>query len=271
MKAFYKILIALFLFSFTAQAQFHEVGLDGGLATYFGDLNLSSSFKSIEPSFGFFYRYNITPHFAWKNNLNAGRLQFNSTMSNNPYIQYQNLNFRTDLVEATTVMEFNFFKYKSNKVKDCRWSPFVFLGFGLMYYNVQGKYDNTWVTLSNYSTEGKSYNTFQLVVPLGGGLKYNVMKYITFEIDLVYHHTYTDYLDDISKNYTGNPVYVNNNPTNIADPSSVSNPLSHEVGKTRGEQYKDKYLFSFISISYTFHTPHCPNPDVNDGFEVFDK
>ena len=102
-------------------------------------------------------------------------------------------------------------------------------------------------------------------------LKFNIVKFITLEIEEVYHHTYSDQLDDVSSTYTKKAVYANKGATNIADPSSTINPLSHVVGKQRGEQYKDKYLFTFVSLSYTFHTPHCPNPDVNDGFEIFDR
>ena len=100
---------------------------------------------------------------------------------------------------------------------------------------------------------------------------FNIAKFITLEIEGVYHHTYTTYLDDISTRYQSKAVYANNNPTNIADPSNPLNPLSATSQKQRGQGFKDKFMFTFISLSYTFHTPHCPNPDVNDGFEIFDK
>ena len=254
-----------------AQAQFHEVGVEGGITTYFGDLNVSSSFKDYKPAFGVFYRRNINPHFAWKTNLNVGELAFDEKLSSNVYFNYQNLNFRAILGEATSVMEFNFFKYKSNKMKDCRWSPFIFLGVGMMYYHLDARYDNQWIALPPLQTEQNAYNTLLLVVPMGGGLKFNIAQAITLEIEGIYHHTYTDYLDDVSTSYTGKAIYANGKPTNIADPSNPLYPLSHLTGKQRGEQFYDKYLFTMISLSYTFHSPHCPNPDVDDGFEVFDK
>ena len=272
LKTVRNILLAFaFISSTSAYAQFDEVGIEGGIANYFGDLNIGSSFKDYKPAAGVFYRRNLSPHFAWKSNLNAGQLAFDSKLNSNAYWQYQNLNFRATFAEATTVMEFNFFKYKSNKIKDCRWSPFVFFGFGMMYYDLQAKYDDKWISLPPLETEGKAYNTLLFVLPMGGGLKFNIAKSITLEIEEVYHHTYSDHLDDVSSTYTGKAIYVNNNPTNIADPSNPANPLSHLPGKQRGEQFKDKYLLTFISLSYTFHTPHCPNPDVDDGFEIFDK
>jgi hypothetical protein len=260
-------LLGLLILSFSVQAQYHEVGFESGSTSYFGDLNSNSLVLKYQPVGGAFYRKNFTPHFAWRTNLNICRFSFQAAKSNNKYIQYQNLNFRNTLAEGVTMLEFNFFKYKSNLVKDATWSPFIFWGAGFAYYFTQANYDGKWEELVGLKTEGKDYIPLTFVMPLGGGLKFNIAKSVTLSIECMYHHTYTDYLDDVSNLYIQKKVQTNKKSSNFADPSNTTNPLSDVVGKQRGDQFKDKYMFTMISLSYTFFTPHCPNPDSEDSFD----
>jgi hypothetical protein len=261
------LLIASLFVCKSALAQYHEVGVEGGCTSYFGDLNNQTFTPKFQSVGGAFYRKNFTPHFAWRTNLNIGRFSFDSKSSSNSYIQYQNINFRNTLVEGVSMIEFNFFKYKANMVSDARWTPYIFWGGGFAYYYLDANYDGKNVYLPGLRTEGKDYAPFIFVMPFGGGLKFNIFKSITLSIECMYHHTYTDYLDDVSSTYIQKKIIANKKPTNIADPSSLVNPLSDVKSKQRGDQFKDKYMFTMISLSYTFFTPHCPNPDSEDSFD----
>jgi hypothetical protein len=254
-----------------AWAQFDEFGVEIGATNYFGDLNLSSSYKKYQPGAGVFYRRNMNPYFAWRTNINAGQFGFKSTESNNAYVQYQNLNFKNSFAEATSVIEFNFFKFKSTKKKGSRFTPFVYVGIGFCFNYLTANYENKTIYLPSYKTEGEVYNPAIIVVPLGGGIKYNFAKHYTFCVDLMYHHTYTDYLDDVSTKYKAKAVVPKKMTTNIADPSNIANPLSDVKDKQRGNQYSDKFMLALFTISYTFHSNHCPNPDTENIFDRFDK
>ncbi|MFM2049278.1 MAG: hypothetical protein RI955_1826 [Bacteroidota bacterium] len=261
------LLVVGLLFCKSALAQYHEVGVEGGCTSYFGDLNNQTFIPKIGAVGGAFYRKNFTPHFAWRTNLNVGRFAFDSKLSKSEYIQYQNLNFRNTLIEGVSMIEFNFFKYKANMVDDARWTPYIFWGGGFAYYYLDAKYDGKNVYLPGLRTEGKDYVPFIFTMPFGGGLKFNIAKSITLSVECMYHHTYTDYLDDVSSTYIQKKIIANKKPTNIADPSNLSNPLSDVKNKQRGDQFNDKYMFTMISLSYTFFTPHCPNPDSEDSFD----
>ncbi|MEN9523858.1 MAG: hypothetical protein RL065_2235 [Bacteroidota bacterium] len=261
------LIILSLLLSYSAQAQYHEVGVQGGVASYIGDLNNQIFAPKFGAVGGAFYRKNFTPHFAWRTNLNVGRFSFDSKWSKSEYIQYQNLNFRNTITEAVTMIEFNFFKYKANRDSKALWSPYIFWGGGFAYYYLDAKYDNKHVYLPGKRTEGKDYVPFIFTMPFGGGLKFNVAKSITFSMECMYHHTYTDYLDDVNSTYIQKKITNGKNPTNIADPSNTNNILSDVKNKQRGDQFKDKYFFVMLSLSYTFFTPHCPNPDSEDSFD----
>jgi hypothetical protein len=152
-------------------------------------------------------------------------------------------------------------------VDDARWTPYIFWGGGFAYYYLDAKYDDKSVYLPGTRTEGKDYIPFIFTMPFGGGLKFNIAKSITLSVECMYHHTYTDYLDDVSTTYIQKKITNGKRPTNIADPSATINPLGDVVGKQRGDQFNDKYMFTMISVSYTFFTPHCPNPDSEDSFD----
>ncbi len=258
--------IFFLLLSGAAFGQTNEFGMQAGGSFYFGDLNIASSLKSPGPSGGIFYRQNLNPFFSWKTAVNATQLSFDSKLSTNPYIRYQNLNFKSKLAELASQVEFNWYRYYPDGKKKV-FTPYVFAGLGMILDYPTATYEGKTVPLQLEGTESSAYDFYHIILPFGVGFKYNFAKSFTFGFELAYRHVYSDYIDDVSTTYTNRYLPVNGlGSTNVADPSLIINPLSHVVGKQRGEQFKDKYLLPMLALSYTPIRKRCPYPFSGSDF-----
>src|SRR5690349_12019847 len=88
-----------------------EYGVSAGASQYFGDLNDNYGFKFIRPAAGVFMRIHINPFIAMRIGAAATRVGYDDKLSSNYYNKKRNLNFESDLVEATLQAEFNFFRF----------------------------------------------------------------------------------------------------------------------------------------------------------------
>jgi hypothetical protein len=70
--------------------------------------------------------------------------------------------------------------------------------------------NKSWYKLQPLRTEGegmseypnsKPYKLTQMNIPYGGGVKYFVSERVNFSVELLYRKTFTDYIDDVSKQY----------------------------------------------------------------------
>jgi len=104
----------------------------------------------------------------------------------------RNLHFRTDIYEVNVVAEY----YLSKR----SFRPFVVAGVGLISFTPRAMYQNEWVDLSQYHTEGIKYKTKAFELPVGFGFKFcNGNKVLSAEV--LHRFTSTDYLDDVSTVY----------------------------------------------------------------------
>jgi hypothetical protein len=129
---------------------------------------------------------------------------------------YRNLKFRSNLWDAYAGLEIYptvFLEQYDGLQGKIR--PYGFIGVGAFHFNPQGEYvasngTKTWVDLKPLKLEGqgmseypdrKEYALTQLMIPMGGGIKYYVKEnfYVGFEI--LHRKTFTDYIDDVSTKY----------------------------------------------------------------------
>ena len=129
---------------------------------------------------------------------------------------YRNLKFRSNLWDAYAGLEIYptvFLEQYDGLQGKIR--PYGFIGVGAFHFNPQGEYvasngSKTWVDLKPLKLEGqgmseypdrKEYALTQLMIPMGGGIKYYVKEnfYVGFEI--LHRKTFTDYIDDVSTKY----------------------------------------------------------------------
>ncbi|RZL13114.1 MAG: hypothetical protein EOO89_18205 [Pedobacter sp.] len=133
----------------------------------------------------------------------------------------RNLDFKSNMWEVYGAIElYPTLLFRKYNDYDPRLKPYGFVGVGLFHFDPQGSLTatngtQTWYKLHPLRTEGqgmaeypnkKPYNLTQMNVPMGFGLKYDLSEKVTVGAELLYRHTFTDYIDDVSTTYI-DPFY----------------------------------------------------------------
>lgn len=252
-----------------------EYGLLLGGSHYFGDLNPNYGLKRPHPLAGVFFRYQFNPYISTKATLNATRVSYDDNLSKNAYQLQRNLNFTSNIVEASVSAELNFFWFSTGDPQH-RFTPYFTAGIGAFYYDPYTKLNGEKYHLRELGTEGqetgieeykdRKYGPVSICFPVGFGIKYWIRPGLNLGVEVADRFTLTDYLDDVSTTYVGADKF----PQNPMHPSaaSVLQDRSPEVdgqhlgraGKQRGDNSNnDHYLFTQITLSFQLKTYKCPS------------
>ena len=261
LKKLVYILIFFMGWNVTSEAQEVEVGVWMGMANYFGDLNPVFSFKEVRWAGGAFYRYNLNPRMAVRASVNYGRIKASdSKIDKVPYPQVRNLSFESDILEVGATYEINFFKYEPQN--DKMFTPYLFMGVSLFYYNSFTTFDGNKVYLQQLGTEGQNtilgedntYARYSMAIPFGGGVKYAFNRNWALNVEVSSRVTFTDYIDDVSNSYV-EPEALGSYAAEIADQSADG----LEPGKQRGTaKDTDRFNFYGVALTYTIQNIKCP-------------
>ncbi|MEO6131434.1 MAG: DUF6089 family protein [Saprospiraceae bacterium] len=182
----------------------YELGVLGGVSYYIGDINPNYSLKTPGPSLGFLARYNFNTRTSIRMDMAAGRLIGKDKLSENQFQKARNLSFRTDFADASLDLEFNFFNYIHGS-RNQNFTPYIFGGLALTYFNPRAELNDTWYGLRNLGTEGQAigdeYSQLASGLSYGLGFKMDFSYEWSFNIELSARQTSTDYLDDVSTVY----------------------------------------------------------------------
>lgn len=272
-------LLALVYFSFNLHAQ-QGIEAGGWLAAvnYFGDLNTNMRLNRIGPAAGLGIRYNFNERICTKLSANVGRIEAYDKDSPNLYERARNLHFRSIVADAGLQMEFNFLPYIHGS-KDENWTPYLFLGLGVTYFNPKAELDGTWHELRPLGTEGQfkgeEYYTVAGGWVYGAGLKIDLSYEWSLNIDISARRLFSDYLDDVStvypdlddvqdlrgefatkfvdrslELYQTDPAFFTRN--------NLEAPIG-EPGRQRGNsKNNDTYVYLGIGLYYYFGDLKCP-------------
>ncbi len=235
------ILLIPFLFAFIgvqSQDDFASkevkpsLGLGIGVFNYFGDVNSIGNQTSLLNQFG--YEFHVARKLS--NYSDLGFSFLTGTIIGNERSIDRNLNFRTDIYSISFYGSFNF-DYLLN------WSdvisPYVTIGFESFEYNNKGDLvdangslyhywnDGTIRTISQnspfsnqaefmqrdyrYETDLRAanldgfgkYPQLAIAIPVGIGVNLNVSDRLSFKVNSTFHYTFTDLIDNVSKNGSG--------------------------------------------------------------------
>ena len=134
----------------------------------------------------------------------------------------RNLFFRTNVSEVYGAVEFYptvFFEQYDGLQGKVR--PYGVVGVGLFHFNPQTKYyspngTSRWVDLQPLHIEGQgmteypdrpNYKLTQMEIPIGGGVKWYVKENMYLGFEVLHRKTFTDYIDDLSKDYIDPNLY----------------------------------------------------------------
>lgn len=249
-----------------------EYGFLGGAATYFGDLNPNYGLKFIRPAAGAFVRYHFNPYISLRGAANYTQVGYDDKFSTNEFQQIRNLNFKSNILEASLMAEFNFFWFSTGDPKH-RFTPYLALGVGAFYYEPYTRLNDQRQNLRPLGTEGQNhaefsdrkYNPYSICLPVGAGIKYWIGPGVNFGLELINRFTFTDYIDDVSTTYVGLDRFTNN-PNNLTAAAQLQDRSIPGVegklgtaGKQRGDAAsKDQYFMIQCSLSFQLKTYKCP-------------
>jgi hypothetical protein len=277
-----KKIIFLFTLVYFSQNLAAQRGVEAGgwlaAVNYFGDLNTNMRLNRVGPAAGFGIRYNFNDRICAKLSGNVGRIEAYDKDSPNLYERARNLHFRSIVADAGGQMEFNFLPYNHGS-KDENWTPYLFLGLGVTYFNPKAELDGTWYELRQFGTEGQfkgeEYYTVAGGWVYGMGLKIDLSYEWSLNIDVSARRLFSDYLDDVSSAYPDiddvedlrgefATRFVDRSGELFAkDPAFFTrNNLEAPIGtpgKQRGNsKNNDTYVYLGIGLYYYFGDLRCP-------------
>ncbi len=250
--------------------KYSELGLFGGVSYYMGELNPGKPF--FMPSFagGLVFKHNYNARWAWRISALYGNVQADDSRSEVPSQIQRNLSFRSQVIEFSPMLEFNFFPYEVGNLNRPA-TPYIFGGFALFRFNPKAEYQGDWVALQPLGTEGqgtvlfpdrKEYSLINAAFPFGIGFKFHAGR-LALAVEWGLRKTFTDYLDDVSTTYVDpDLLYATNGvlAALIAD-RSVVNPGEINTGRQRGNpSNKDWYSFAGITLSYKLSRKESVGP-----------
>jgi hypothetical protein len=257
----YLFLIIVFINSLNLFCQRNELGVFLGGSYYLGDLNPGKQFLLPHPAFGFLYRYNFNPRFAYKLNVFYGTVSGADSVSK-ANVQ-RNLSFKSSVLEMSNEIELNFISFVPGNLNYI-FTPYIFGGITIFYFDPMAKYNGHWYSLEPLGTEGQGtseypgsnkYSRTGVAFPFGVGVKFNLSRYICIGLEWGLRKTFTDYLDDVSTTYADpNVVSKENGPVAaaLADRSIIENgQVRNDAGLQRGNS-KTKDWYSFAGLIVTF-------------------
>jgi opacity protein-like surface antigen len=186
-----------------------EIGIHAGAAIYQGDLTPSpfGSFKTVRAASGVHANVILSEAFSFRQNFDFGTLEGDDSKYNDkPWRQQRNFAFRTSFKEFSLLFAWDIW----GRNFDIRegFSPYLFFGVGYTFFNGNSNYAGFNRTYFRNDPEliagldedrAKPKLIGMPVVPLGGGVRFQLSPRISLKAEISYRLSGTDYLDGFSK------------------------------------------------------------------------
>lgn len=242
-------------------------GLDR-IGTDYSFVDLETSQFSLSAQAG--YRYRFHKNWAYRGSLSWVRVKGSDQLTQEPYRNYRNLHFRTDIYELYNGVEWGFSRdrvghryglkgLKGFKNSSSYW--YVGTGLGVFWFNPKAQHNGGWTALQPLGTEGqlaadslKKYSRISVSIPLNAGFRFLLGKKITIGLEVSFRKIFTDYLDDVSGDYYDNNLIRQAGgdvAAELADPSSGNFYEWTIQGEQRGDPTtKDAFMSGMLTFGY---------------------
>jgi hypothetical protein len=227
-----------------------SVGFSIGASSFLGDLGgrptigrgfvYDLNIQTVRPAFSAMYRYNLNPFLAFRGELAFTQLTGDDALINADFFvdraytrRYRNLNFTSPLLSIGAMAEIHLYNYQPGNKDGFKVAPYIGIGGGMFWFDPRTEDPLTGgtVRLQPLGTEGQGLSgygsKYSLIQPqlLGAvGLKYNIGPQLAMSIEVIYHHTFTDYIDDVSTRFVDPAIFfANYDPATAAQIVRLSN------------------------------------------------
>lgn len=239
--------------TFTKDKKYNSISLSFNALNYFGDLSpspgaLSTDVGFTRPGIGVDFSHRFGPRYTLRASFLYGTIRgddFESADKGDSEAKFRyvrNLSFRNRIKELTIVAVFDLFKNEASYISRVQWTPYAYLGATIFHHNPQAYVADdsglpeagTWVDLQPLGTEGQNatlldtdanagiepYKLIQMAIPFGIGVRYRLNQVFDMSFEMGIRYTFTDYLDDVSKNYVDLGVLDNDLARYLSDRST---------------------------------------------------
>jgi hypothetical protein len=226
---------------------YNAFGFSLNALNYYGDLapapnRFSTDISFTKPAIAFSFVHRFGPRYMLLGSFMTGTLKGSDANSADPldpnaHSRYiRNLSFRNRIQELTIVAQLDLFQNMATYISRVRWTPYVFAGVAVFHHNPQAKAPATfldgstnpdggkWVDLQPLGTEGqghdlqegdanygiKPYKLIQPAIPFGLGARFRVNPLVDISGEIGFRYLFTDYIDDVSRNYVDLGVFKGN-------------------------------------------------------------
>lgn len=213
----------------------HTIGFSAGVSSFLGDLggskNIGRGFvkdldiQATRPALGVFYKYNLNYFLSFRAEVAYTQVYGNDKFTKAEFYvdraysrRYRNLQFTSPIISAGAMVELNLYKYEIGNTDQFKFAPFIGIGGGGFWFDPRTKDPLTGekVKLQPLGTEGQGlpgygdkYKRIQPQVLGAVGLKFNAGPALAMTFEVIYHQTFTDYIDDVSNNFIDPMVFYN--------------------------------------------------------------
>ena len=230
-----------------------EIGFFGGASYYLGDINPRRHFRANHPAVGVYYRYTTNYRYAFRFGLNYGKVSGSDAASGEADQIERGASFQSPVYEGHALAEFNFVEYRIGHERH-RFTMFVFAGLGANYTSPVSDIGRGFQEGQGIMVESdrRTYSKYQVCVPFGLGLKFNIGDKCGLGIEWGPRKLFTDYLDDVSGTY--NEAAVSLHP---GTGETVS--YSKAAGNMRGNPTtRDWYFFYGVTLTFKLRDSKRP-------------
>lgn len=267
---------------------YNGYGFSVSALNYFGDLSpLPSKFSTdisfTKPAVGISFFHRFGPRYTLSCEFMYGTLKGSDAESasgaDGAWRRERNLSFRNRIKEFSVTAVFDLFKNEGAYISRVRWTPYAFLGLAILSHNPQavaparfldGSPDplaGQWIDLQPLGTEGqyahlksgdinygiKPYGLIQVVIPFGAGARLRLNEVLDLSADISFRYTFTDYLDDVSRNYIDLGAFTQSGSSD--NNHKLAQALSYRSGEVGnvdpGKFSNTSYVSSYDGNSYT--------------------
>lgn len=230
-----------------------------GSATYFGELNSNTEINARPSVLTTGLEARLLNHIGARFELSY--LALSESDANAPDSSFQrqrNLSFESNNFQAQFAFTYYLKSYRGDYHKRWMFDPYLVGGVGYLNYHPATTFGGERFLLREAKTEGTSYSKWVLNVPLGVGAKFRINEFLNINAEVLYHITFTDYLDDVSGTYatefsSSTAEFLSDR----KDEAGVLNPTHYDLigpGATRGNP-DDNDSFLLVSIKAEIFIP----------------
>ena len=173
-----------------------------GSTTYLGELNSQNSINTDLSQFSLGIEARLLNHIGAR--LEAATFKFSGDDKNaadSSFQQQRNLSFESTNYHFQFHLVYYLKPYQGDYYKRSTFDPYLFSGVGYLNFKPTTELGGERFDLREAQTEGVSYKKWVTTIPVGIGGKFKVNEFLNVNVEVSYHFTFTDYLDDVSQSY----------------------------------------------------------------------